>query len=182
MKLLLPLLIFVASAAFALTPEERQVVLHAKSEIAAYKVEHAQAQAEATLLKQSAKDSAKSAAAASETAVMTGEKLTIAEGQVKAERKKLQTAVNEVARLKKIVDQVTGPWYLPGLKAVGYGIKLMLKRLFLLTGIAILLFAGLAIASALGVPGLGFALSLAKSAGGLASSAASKLVKKKKIQ
>lgn len=163
------------STALALTPEERVIVLHAKAQIADWRVEREAAKAETQLLKQAAADSSQAAEASARTAAMTGEKLTVAEGQIKDERVKLQLAVNEVARQKKIVDRVTGPWWLPGLHAIRYGIGLMLKRLLILAGSAILLFVGLAVASALGVPGLGFALSLAKRFGGVATGLTSKL-------
>lgn len=176
MKILACALLAVSlSTAIALTPEERVIVLHAKAQIADWRVEREAAKAETQLLKQAAADSSQAAEASARTAAMTGEKLTIAEGQIKDERVKLQLAVNEVARQKKIVDRVTGPWWLPGLHAIRYGIGLMLKHLLILVGLAILLFAGLAVASALGVPGLGFALSLAKRFGGVATGLTSNL-------
>lgn len=105
-------------------------------------------------------------------AAATATKLTALGAQIEAAYKREKALAADNAKMKPVYEECTSWW---DLGSGWYFVRHLLKHLLILAGVAVVLFAVLAIASALGVPGLGFALSFAKRLGGGARSAASNL-------
>jgi hypothetical protein len=107
----------------ALTPKEREKVQHAAAEQARIEADNAN----------------KVALLAAESAMTSETKAKLAEALEERQFKEFERAAKENAEMRKIVDQVSGPWWFPGLNALIYGIKkCALSLLVIIAGIVVL--------------------------------------------
>lgn len=127
------------SVILALTPRERQIVQHANAQIdeaIAHDAERTKAVAEA---KSEAAKAYGVAALASESAQTAGERAKEAEAKEQAQHDELVRCATENAKMREIVDAVSGPWWFPGLNALVYAIKKSVLSLFVIIAIVVVI-------------------------------------------
>lgn len=105
-------------------------------------------------------------------AAVTGTALSALGVQIEAAYKREKALAADNAKMLPVYKECRAWW---DLGSGWYFVRHLLKHLLILAGVAVVLFVALAIASSLGVPGLGFALSFAKRLIGGATSTASSL-------
>lgn len=141
---------------FALTPKERTLVLHAKSELEGA-IAHGVA-LEAELLQANLHSAAAGSAAitASASVAVAATKIKTAEDQVKKEHEELKRCATENAEMRILVEKVTGPWWFPGGKALLYGLQKSLISLFVIIAALIVIVVGLKLFVPAAAPALAF--------------------------
>ena len=121
------LFVILAASCLALTPTERKLALHAKTELGQVEKERDAAKSELVQAQQTISDPQTSASAANQKAIT-------AESQAKAEHDQLVKAVSQNAAMKKIVDQ-DKKWF--GLGRIFYGLVDLAKHLLILVVILV---------------------------------------------
>jgi hypothetical protein len=115
----------------------------------------------------------KRASDAEQHAADTAKKLETLGVEIEKAHDREKALAKDNARMKPVYEECTAWW---DLGSGWYFVRHLVKHLLILAGVAIALLAVLSIASSLGVPGLGFALSFAKRLLGGASSISSRAV------
>lgn len=123
----------------ALTPKEREKVQQALAAVDKA-IAHGEAlTAAAEQARIEADNANKVALLAAESAMTSETKAKLAEALEERQFKEFERAAKENAEMRKIVDQVSGPWWFPGLNALIYGIKkCALSLLVIIVGIVVL--------------------------------------------
>lgn len=117
-----------ASTSFALTDQERKIVMDAKQHWQSAMREREQMKADIVAAQSAATSAAQSASLAQASAQSAETKAQDAQKQVDVEHKNLVAAESLVKKMQKVYDQCTSHW---GLGAIAYGVGELAKHIFI---------------------------------------------------